>query len=157
MPSPTRLVAIMVLAAGGLVLGATPVLAHIEPDPARVAPGKTTSVAFALTHGCGESPTVEVTFKIPKGATNVRPEPGEGWDARVEDGTVVFEGGPLDPHTPGDFTIAFRAPKRRGELVWKVVQRCEEGVQRWIEDDEGDFPAGVVAVGQRAKSHDHDH
>jgi uncharacterized protein YcnI len=123
--------------------------AHIEPDPSRVEPGAAATVAFLVEHGCDESPTIRLKFKIPKGVTDVEPQAKDGWTTRARAKTVVFEGGPLGPDTEDSFAIAFTAPDRETLLVWKVIQKCQEGLIRWIDTSEGaEESPPVVGVGQ---------
>jgi periplasmic copper chaperone A len=135
---------------GGCVLAmAVPASAHIEPDPAKVKPGATATVAFNVEHGCETSPTIMLTFKIPKGATRVAPVPKDGWTATAAKGTVVFSGGSLDATTEDTFSIAFTAPNKKTVLVWKVVQQCDQGVIRWIDTAKGaEFPPPAIGVGK---------
>jgi hypothetical protein len=129
---------------------ATPALAHIEPKPNRVQPGKQATVAFNIEHGCGTSPTVKLTFQIPKGVKKVSTVPKTGWTGTVTKGTVVFEGGPLDAHTPDTFSIAFTAPKKKGLLVWNAIQYCEQGKSRWIDRAKGaQYPPPIVGNGKK--------
>ena len=126
------------LATALVALAAGPVLAHVEPDPSTVKPGKTTTVEFVVEEGCGESPTVKLTFRVPKRAKDATPVEKAGWTATSSGREIVFEGGPSPSAEESDaFTISFTAPKKKGELVWKVVQECEEGISRWIDTSEG--------------------
>ncbi|MEX2269010.1 MAG: DUF1775 domain-containing protein [Acidimicrobiia bacterium] len=146
-----RSIVVSVLALGALLLACAPAAAHVEPDPNRVEPGDAVTVAFLVTHGCDESPTVKLTFKIPKGGTDVAPEDKDGWEAAKKGKTVVFEGGPLDTDTEDSFAIGFTAPNKKTLLVWKVVQKCEDGVIRWIDTSEGaEESPPVVGVGKDA-------
>src|SRR5581483_12275382 len=97
--------AAIAITAAFIVVGvvATVAAAHIEPEPSRVKPGATVTVAFNAEHGCDQSPTIKLTFKIPKGATKVAAVAKPGWDATVAKGTVVFDGGTLAATTPDTF------------------------------------------------------
>jgi uncharacterized protein YcnI len=146
-----RIVTVTLLAASTLALVAGAAGAHVEPDPSSVKPGKTATVAFGVEHGCDKSPTTNLTFKVPKGATNVEPVAKDGWQTSVTDKTVVFEGGPLPADEPDEFSITFTAPSKKTELRWKLVQTCEKGTLRWIEKHESDdYPAPVVVIGKKA-------
>jgi uncharacterized protein YcnI len=138
------------VAAGAVLLVAAPAAAHVEPEPNRVKPGKEATVEFTTEHGCEGSPTIKMTFRVPKGVTDAAPVEQAGWTGTVEGRKVVFSGGPAPGDEPAPFSISFTAPDKKGEMVWKVVQQCEEGVDRWIETDpEGDKPAPRVGVGQK--------
>lgn len=145
-----RRFALVAAVVGGCVGAmALPASAHIEPDPAKVKPGATATIAFNVEHGCEASPTTSLTFKIPKGATKVAPVAKSGWTANVEKGTVVFSGGSLPATTEDTFSISFKAPNKKTVLVWKVVQQCEQGVIRWIDTAKGaELPPPAVGVGK---------
>jgi uncharacterized protein YcnI len=131
------------------MLVAAPASAHIDADPSRVEPGDRATVAFVVEHGCDESPTVKLKFKIPKGAKDVEPQAKDGWTTRTKGKTVVFVGGPLGPDTEDGFAIAFTAPDRETVLAWKVIQKCEQGVIRWIDTSkDAEESPPVVGVGQ---------
>jgi uncharacterized protein YcnI len=141
---------LIAFAVAGLALLAAPALAHIEPDPNQVKPGKHVTVEFNVEHGCGTSPTIKLTFQVPKGVKSVEPQGKDGWQATASGGTVVFSGGTLDAHTPDIFAIAFTAPKTKGLLAWKVIQQCETGKVRWIDRAKGaENPPPIVGVGKK--------
>jgi uncharacterized protein YcnI len=135
-----------------LVLIAGPAAAHIIPDPSSIQPGTRATVAFNIEHGCGTSPTTKLTFKIPKRVKRVEAVAKTGWKERVSGGTVVFAGGPLGAHTEDTFSITFTAPKKKTVLVWKVIQSCVVGVNRWIDTSKNaDEPPPRVGVGVKVK------
>jgi uncharacterized protein YcnI len=140
-----------------LVVFAASAAAHLEPDPARVPKGTEATVAFTVEHGCDGSPTVELTFRIPRSVrrSTVTAEPKDGWDPSVRGRTVVFSGGPLGAETEDSFSITFTAPNRTTLLTWKIVQECEDGSIRWIDTSHNaEFPPPVVGVGQDPPSHE---
>jgi len=144
-----RFVGVLGLGISAAMLAATPAGAHIETDPSRIEPGASATVAFLVQHGCDESPTVKLKFRIPKGAADVEPQAKDGWTARTKGNTVVFAGGPLDHDTEDSFALSFTVPDTPTVLVWKVIQKCEEGVIRWIDTSEGaEESPPVVGVGQ---------
>jgi uncharacterized protein YcnI len=147
MPSTRRLVAVAIAAAGMVLLVAGPAFAHVEPDPSRVKPGKRVTVEFAPEHGCGESVTTRMTFKVPKGAKNAKPVALDGWTATVAGGKITFASDKV-PDKEASFGITFTAPNSKTLLAWKVVQQCQDGVERWIEGPKGETPAPIVGVGK---------
>lgn len=144
--------------AGTVLLVAAPAGAHVEPDPSRVKPGREVTVTFTAEHGCDESPTTGMTFRIPKGVTDAAGVDQDGFTSTVEGRRLTFSGGSVPGDEEAPFSITFTAPDEKTELVWKVVQRCEEGTERWLETDpDGDTPAPRVGVGKDASSgHDED-
>ena len=147
-----RLTIVAAASAAMLVLVAGPAAAHIEPRPSTVKPGKTATVAFNVEHGCGTSPTTQLTFKIPRHVSNVAPVAKTGWKESSPEGTVVFNGGPLGARTQDTFSITFTAPKNKTVLVWKVIQRCVVGVTRWIDTSKNATePPPRIGVGVKVK------
>ena len=147
MPTTRRLAAVAITATGLVLLVAGPALAHVEPDPSRVKPGKSTTVEFTPEHGCGESVTTRMTFKVPKGATNAKPVALAGWLASAGGGKITFASNKV-PDKEASFGITFTAPNAKTLLAWKVVQQCQDGVNRWIEGPKGENPAPLVGVGK---------
>jgi hypothetical protein len=91
-----------------------------------------------------------MTFRVPKVVTDAAPVEKDGFTATTKGRTIEFSGGSIPGEDEAPFEISFTAPDEKTELVWKVVQRCEVGVERWIETDpEGDKPAPRVGVGQK--------
>src|SRR5581483_5107720 len=143
--------AAIAITAAFIVVGmvSTVAAAHIDPEPSRVKPGATGTVAFHVEHGCDQSPTIKLTFKIPKGATKVATVTKPGWDATIAKGIVVFDGGSLAATTPDTFSITFTAPKKKTVLAWKVLQQCEGSVIRWIDTaKDAENPPARVGVGK---------
>ena len=142
-----------------VVLAAGPAAAHVEPDPARVKPGKQATVEFTPEHGCGDSVTTEMDFKPPLGVTDATPEEQDGWTATVEGRRIVFTSDKV-PDDETSFGITFSAPTKKTLLAWKVIQRCQDGVDRWIEGPKGESPAPIVGVGKnppKAEEEDEGH
>ena len=132
-----------------IAIAAAPAFAHLAPEPSRVEPGASATVAFLVEHGCDEAPTIELTFQVPKGVKDVEPVDKDGWISDVDGRTVVFEGGPLDANTPDTFSISFTAPNKKKIIRWKVVQGCTEGLIRWIDTAVGaEHPPAEIGVGK---------
>jgi uncharacterized protein YcnI len=149
----SRVIGGAVAAVGAIVAVAGPAAAHVEPDPSRVKPAKEVTVEFAAEHGCDESPTTGMTFRVPKSVTDAAPVEKDGFTSSVDGRKITFSGGSIPGDEEAPFEITFTAPDEKGQLVWKVVQRCEEGVERWIETDpDGDKPAPRVGVGEKPES-----
>jgi uncharacterized protein YcnI len=159
MHTPRRATVVALIAAGALVSAIGPAAAHVEPDPTTVKPGTAVTIAFTPEHGCDQSPITKMTFRIPKGAQSARPEPKDGWATKATGTTVgkkiTFSGGSMPSDDTDAFSISFTAPKDKSLLTWKAIQTCEDGVERWIEGPDGDFPAPVVRVGKKVASAEH--
>jgi uncharacterized protein YcnI len=142
-----RTASVALAAAAALLLTALPAFAHVEPDPARVRPGKRVTVEFAPEHGCGESVTTEIEFRVPRGAKHATPVEQDGWSTQVKGRTITFASDKV-PDEETAFGIRFTAPTAKTLLPWKVIQRCQDGVERWIEGPKGELPAPIVGVGK---------
>jgi uncharacterized protein YcnI len=146
---------VTVAAGAALVLAAGTAWAHVEPDPSRVKPGKKATVEFTPEHGCGESVTTQMDFQVPKAAKNAKPVKLDGWTATVKGRTITFASDKV-PDEEASFGITFTAPDSKTLLAWKVVQRCQDGVERWIEGPKGEHPAPIVGVGKNAPAVEED-
>jgi len=116
-----------------IVMFAAAASAHIAPDPPAVQSGLATTVTFNVEHGCGDSPTSSLQFKIPAGVTDAKAIPPAGWNGTQDATSVTFSGGSLDPHTPGDFEISFTASTAVGSISWLIVQKCAVGEIDWFD------------------------
>ena len=143
----TRMAVVVLVAGGALALTAAPALAHVETDPVRVKPGKKVTVEFTPEHGCGSSVTTQMDFLVPKDARGAKPVPQDGWSATVKGRKITFASDKV-PDRETSFGITFTAPSDKTLLTWKVVQRCQAGVERWIEGQRGESPAPVIGVGK---------
>jgi uncharacterized protein YcnI len=144
----TRRAAVATLVAtGAFVLSALPAWAHVEPDPARVRPGKKVTVEFTPADACDGSVTTQMRFRVPAGVTGAKPVQQPGWSATVAGRTITFASDKV-PDAETSFGITFTAPKSKTLLSWKVVQGCQDGLVRWIQGPKGEHPAPVVGVGK---------
>jgi uncharacterized protein YcnI len=141
------------VAAFAVLSVASPVLAHIDPDPTDAQAGSEVSVGFTVEHGCEGSPTERLDMRLPDGVTAPVAEPPSGWTGQIEDNIVSFIGGPL----PDDEELTFRVrmilpPTPDATIYFPFVQRCEIGEIRWIDlprddsDTELDEPAPAMQL-----------
>jgi periplasmic copper chaperone A len=134
MRSSTRPVLGIAVAAIAAAWGASPVLAHIDPDPKEAPAGSEVSVGFTVEHGCDGSATIQLDMRLPDGVTTAVPEPPAGWTASVARRVVTFVGGPLPDDVAGTFRVRMTLPPTPGATIYfPFVQRCEEGEIRWID------------------------
>jgi uncharacterized protein YcnI len=112
---------------------ASPVLAHIDPDPTEAQAGSTLSVAFTVEHGCDGSPTIQLDMRLPEGVTDASPDPIDGWEGSIDADVVTFVGGPLPDDEEGTFSVTMTLPPTPDTTIYfPFVQRCEVGEIRWI-------------------------
>ena len=144
--------------------------AHITLSPTEL-PAGYTYAEFSVPHGCDGSATTTVSVKIPAGIASVKPQEVAGWTIEVKQGTlpepvsifgeemtegvteVSWAGGPLPDSHLQLFGLSFFASESlAGETVYfPTVQRCEEGVTRWIEipvegEEAPEEPAPGIAI-----------
>ena len=146
-----------ILALGALVLALTaaPAAAHVRVTPQRAAPGE--QVEFVLqVPGERDAHTIEVALRMPDGVQPSSFERVRGWHRQVDkaaDGSVevVRWHGDLAGDGVGRFAFAAATPQRAGDLVWKAVQRYDDGTEdAWIGPPHSERPAPVTRVGAAA-------
>lgn len=122
----------------------------------QVAPAATSYKAtFRVGHGCGNSPTREISVDIPAGVRGARPMPKPGWALKVERAPlaqpyashgkeikdevvrITWTAKTADdmlPHAHYDeFVMMVTTPEQAGILYWPVRQACESGSNDWVE------------------------
>jgi uncharacterized protein YcnI len=134
---------------------AAPAGAHVQVTPAEAAPGD--PVRFeVLIPGETEAHTTEVALQVPKGVLPFSFEDQPGWKRTLEqadDGSVgvIRWRGRLASDGFVAFSFLAATPEQEGELVWKAVQRYDDGDEAaWIGPPEADNPAPVTTVSASA-------
>ncbi len=145
-----RIVLIPILAALAGAASAHVVLEY------QVAPANASyRAAFKVGHGCGSSPTRQISVGIPAGMRGARPMPKPGWTLEVvreplaqpyeSHGRTITEDvarvtwtartrdDMLSPAHYDEFVLVATTPERPGTLHWPVQQVCEEGRHDWTE------------------------
>lgn len=148
-PSKTIISCLAALAA--VLLSPALAGAHTEADLVAVPAGSEATITLKPTHGCGDSPTTEVSIQAPvAGASGGEVD---GWTVASEDDgdntVVTWSGGSLPADATGEFPITFTAPDTPGELLlFPAIQVCENGEElEWISGDPtSDYPAPRVLV-----------
>ncbi|WP_350348288.1 YcnI family protein [Agromyces sp. G08B096] len=181
----TALAATAALGGGLLLALAAPLSAsaHVGVEPTSTAEGSYTVVAFAIPHGCGDSPTTKLTFTMPEGVDRVTPTVNSGWTIEkvVEelpepktdshganlvdrDAQVVYTAvTPLPSDLRDVIELSFQLPAdAAGEtLAFPVLQECAEGSTDWSElaeegEEEPEHPApSIVVTAAEAGGHGH--
>lgn len=150
----------------GLVIAlATPAFAHALLERPQATPGSSYKGILTVPHGCAKSATVSLTVKIPEGVFGVKPMPKPGWTVETVAGKyaqtydfmhglkfsegvkeITWKGGKLEDDNYDEFVFAgFIAGSLTAgtKLYFPVVQKCEQGVENWVE---------IPAEGQSAHS-----
>ena len=144
------------LLASALVLAwAAPAQAHVQVTPTEAAPGD--PVLFELrVPGEREARTTEVAVQIPKGVLPFSFEDQPGWKRTVEqadDGSIAVVRWRGKLASDGFVRFAFIAttPEEEGDLVWKAIQRYDDGEEAaWIGPPDAENPAPVTTVSASA-------
>ncbi|KAJ3082298.1 hypothetical protein HK102_001802 [Quaeritorhiza haematococci] len=147
------------------------VSAHASVNPSVGIPGAYSAHTIRIGHGCGKSPTNNVTVQIPDGISSVKPRQLTGWTITItkrplatpiqaEDrvinetvDTVSWHGGNLADDYFEDFGLSLRLPTGDdGTKLWfKVWQDCVNGTNPWITIPEAgkaspDYPAAALTL-----------
>jgi uncharacterized protein YcnI len=145
---------LLAIAAAFAVLAA-PASAHVQVRPALAAPGD--PVLFeVIVPGESDAKTVEVTLQVPKDVIPFSFNDPPGWEREnreASDGSleaIVWRG-----EQPSDgfsrFGFLASTPEKEGEIVWKALQRYDDGeIARWIGAPDSDNPAPVTTISASA-------
>lgn len=141
---------------------AAPAFAHVTLEQRDAPVGAPYKAVFRVPHGCGPSPTVRLTVRIPEGVIAVKPMVKPGWQIETVRGAydtsysyfhgatfsegvkeVTWSDGKLpdafyDEFVLSVFIVGDLAPGRM--LYFPVVQTCENGAHKWIEVPAPDKP-----------------
>jgi periplasmic copper chaperone A len=143
------------LAAGLLALAAAPAAAHVTITASTTAAGATAVVRMEVPHGCEGSATTALAVRMPEGVSELAADDTERWSAEAAGDSVTFHtDSPLPDALRDEVVFSVRLPDEAGaELVFPVVQRCQQGESAWTEvaADEAsrealDMPAPVLVV-----------
>ncbi len=138
-----------------LSAAALPAAAHVTLEQREAPVGASYKAVFVVPHGCGESPTVRLSVRIPEGVIGVKPMVKPGWQIETVRGPyeksysyfhgatfsegvkeVIWSGGNLPNAFFDDFVLSvfIAADLPAGKtLYFPVVQGCEKGEHRWID------------------------
>jgi len=119
-----------------LVAAAVPAsaAAHVDISPTEAPAGKATGFSFTVGHGCEGAATVGLTVEVPEAVGEFEFEQLQGWKTSSPSGRMVWKGGPLaDGELLGFPLRATVFGKKGDEIPFKVIQRCEGGLEiAWI-------------------------
>lgn len=133
----------------------TAATAHVVLDYQVAPAGSSYRATFKVGHGCGSSPTREISVAIPAGVRGAKPMPKPGWSLDVQSARlaqpytshgrtvtedvvkITWTARTRDDMLPAshydEFVLVGQMPERAGTLYWPVVQLCEEGRHDWTE------------------------
>ena len=141
-----RRAALLVVACLGLVL-VPQASAHAEITPARAPANGVTEMVLSV-EGEEDAPTVKVAVQLPAGMSNVKPQPGGGWQPTMAGRVITWTGGSFPQGESGEFTIRGQLPNTPGKrLRFPTVQTYGNGtVVRWIGASSSDTPAPTILL-----------
>jgi len=146
---------IALAAAAVTAAAAAPAQAHVQVTPTEAAPGD--PVVFeVLVPGETDAHTTEVSLQIPRDVLPFSFEEVPGWKRTVEQGddgsvAVVRWRGRMASDGFVRFGFLAATPEQEGDLVWKAVQRYDDGEEAaWIGPPDSDHPAPVTVVSEDA-------
>lgn len=175
-----RTVAAAAAAAIAALLFAIPAGAHVTVAPTEAPAEGYAKLDFSVPHGCEDSPTTSISIQMPDQVVSVTPQVVAGWQIETKEGElarpvelhgetittgvreVTWRGGPLDPHHLEVFGLSVRFAGQPDDRVpFKIVQRCRQGEEAWIEvaedgGEEPEFPAPIVTLTTADDGHGHD-
>jgi periplasmic copper chaperone A len=134
------------LALGGM---APTALAHAKPNRSSAPAGSRQEIRFTIEHGCGSSPTRQVSVRLPVGVTKPAPVAPKGWVVEVsaDSRVITWSGGQLPAKTKGTFALTMTFPATKGTtLSFPMVQTCVKGTLRWIEGPNSQYPTPTVKL-----------
>ncbi len=152
--SPVQRIAVLTALLSGGVLP-SPAVAHVVLEYQVAPAGSSYKATFKVGHGCGTSPTRQISVDIPAGVRGAKPMPKPGWALDVvrdklampytshgrtitEDvARITWTAKSKDDYLPNaqydEFVIAAQAPEKAGTIYWPVRQGCEQGSNDWVE------------------------
>lgn len=133
------------------MVGSGYVSAHVSITPPEAPKDSYQKLSFNITHGCGESPTIEVTVYIPEQLQGAKPIPKPGWTLEINKQVLAksytshgkeiksdvrkisWKGGVLPNEYADEFSIRVKLNANVGDLPVVVHQICEVGKWEWSE------------------------
>ena len=167
---PKRLIAMLMLALGGLVAVAASAQAHVSFHPNVLPAGANATLDIRVPNEEDKANTNKVVVQVPPGFIDISTEPIPGWTAQVQtrklaqpvqtdSGTtteevseIIWTGsgsqGNIPPGGFQNFPISTQIPDQAGHvLTFKVLQYYDNGkVVRWIGPQSSDNPAATIDV-----------
>lgn len=134
---------------------ALPAYAHVTIEQRNLTVGEPAKIVLRVPHGCGDSPTVSITVRIPEGVIAIKPMVKAGWQLSTKRGAyeksysyfhgatfsegvkeVTWNGGNLPNAYYDEFAVTgfVAGDLAAGKtLYFPVVQKCEKGEHNWVE------------------------
>ena len=130
--------------------------AHAVVLPAASRPADFQQYTLTVPTERDDASTVEIDLKVPEGIGFLLAQNAAGWETKVirrndRIDEIRWTGGEIPPDHYATFRLIARNPVQEGELVWRVLQRYDDGdVVRWIGPPESDEPAARTTISELA-------
>lgn len=165
-PRPRTRSLLLAGAVAGTILAVTVPLAasaHVHVDPETAPAGTTSTITFALSHGCDDSPTTALVIDIPDGVGNATPVVQGGWtitralDSNGVPTQVTFTADkPVESGLKATVSldVLFDDRTANTSVAFPITQQCVTGSTEWTQiaaegqdPEDLESPAPVVTVG----------
>jgi uncharacterized protein YcnI len=140
----------------GAAVQAPGAAAHVTLQPTAGRPADLQRYRVIVPNERESQATTGVDLRMPAGITFALVESVAGWRTQiVKRGSSVAElrwrGGRVRPGGYAELHFIARNPVRTGAIVWKALQRYDDGsVVRWIGSPSSDTPAPVTRLSETA-------
>ena len=127
---------------------------HIVLENKTAEAGSAYKAVFQVGHGCGGAPTTAIAVQIPPGFQAAKPHAKAGWTTFMQGNTaVVWTAANKEAALPSahfdEFILLGKLPDSAGPLWFKVLQTCDDGVNK-ISNNWAEVPTtGVSTKGMK--------
>lgn len=123
------------IASFSLIYWPTASFSHISLESKTATAGSTYKAVFQVGHGCSGSPTTTIAVQIPPGFEAVKPHAKAGWAITTQGNTsVTWVAASKEAALPSahfdEFILRGKLPGVAGPLWFKVLQTCDDGVNK---------------------------
>ena len=126
-----------VIAACALIYWSTASFSHIVLENKSAVAGSAYKAVFQVGHGCNGSATTSIAVQIPTDFQAAKPYPKTGWAIAIEPNklvtwTATSKDAALQNAHFDEFVLRGKLPDAAGPMWFKVVQTCDDSVNRSI-------------------------
>ena len=131
----TSLIATRFIAACVIIYWPVASFSHIVLDNKSATAGSAYKAVFQVGHGCSGAATTAIAVQIPSGFQDAKPYPKAGWVISMEPHKLVtWTATSRDAALPNahfdEFVLRGKLPEATGPLWFKVLQTCDDGVNK---------------------------
>ena len=146
----TSLTTIKSIAACALFTWATASFSHVVLENKVATSGSTYKAVFQVGHGCGDLPTTAIAVQIPPGFQAAKPHAKAGWTITMQGKdaltwTAATKEAALPSTHFDEFVLRGKLPDAVGPMWFKVLQTCNDGVNK-SSNNWAEVPAVGVSI-----------